>query len=257
MVQIIRMHSVMCFDPCFIKSVIGFAAQGVLMPDEEIVDVIEEVVQSTDSEQLSDRQEDIQEIQQRKRNDADYNWAEARRKMEQLERKSREQEEMIARLQKQPEPEDNLAEDDILTVSQARKLATKMAQEAIRQREAATVDERLKLKFSDYDQVVTTENIELLKQNDPELALSLQRLSDDPYSQSIAAYKLLKKSGYVVQNKAPTLEKKKALENSQKPISVNAVTKQSAIGNAHAFENGLTPDLKKQLWADMQKAMKG
>ena len=73
------------------------------------------------------------------------------------------------------------------------------------------------------------------------------------------AYKLLKNTGYgaPVKSAAPTLEKKKALENSQKPLSVNTVTKQSAIGNAHAFENGLTPDLKKQLWADMQKAMKG
>ena len=237
------------------------------MPDEEIMDVVPDTVQSADSEQPSERQEEIQEVQQRKRNDAEYNWSEARRKMEQLERKSREQEEMIARLQQPKEEADdelnNLAEDDILTVSQARKLATKMAKqvanEAIRQREALTVDDRLRSKFSDYDQVVTTENIELLKQNDPELALSLQRLSDDPYAQSIAAYKLLKNTGYgaPVKSAAPTLEKKKALENSQKPLSVNTVTKQSAIGNAHAFENGLTPDLKKQLWADMQKAMKG
>lgn len=237
------------------------------MPDEEIMDVVPDTVQSADSEQPSERQEEIQEVQQRKRNDAEYNWSEARRKMEQLERKSREQEEMIARLQQPKEETDdelnNLAEDDILTVSQARKLATKMAKqvanEAIRQREALTVDDRLRSKFSDYDQVVTTENIELLKQNDPELALSLQRLSDDPYAQSIAAYKLLKNTGYgaPVKSAAPTLEKKKALENSQKPLSVNTVTKQSAIGNAHAFENGLTPDLKKQLWADMQKAMKG
>ena len=237
------------------------------MPDEEIMDVVPDVVLPPDSEQPSERQEEIQEVQQRKRNDAEYNWNEARRKMEQLERKSREQEEMIARLQQPKEEADdelnNLAEDDILTVSQARKLATKMAKqvanEAIRQREALTVDDRLRSKFSDYDQVVTTENIELLKQNDPELALSLQRLSDDPYAQSIAAYKLLKNTGYGAPTKiaAPTLEKKKALENSQKPLSVNTVTKQSAIGNAHAFENGLTPDLKKQLWADMQKAMKG
>ena len=237
------------------------------MPDEEIMDVVPDTVQSADSEQPSERQEEIQEVQQRKRNDAEYNWSEARRKMEQLERKSREQEEMIARLQQPKEEADdelnNLAEDDILTVSQARKLATKMAKqvanEAIRQREALTVDDRLRSKFSDYDQVVTTENIELLKQNDPELALSLQRLSDDPYAQSIAAYKLLKNTGYgaPVKSAAPTLEKKKALENAQKPLSVNTVTKQSAIGNAHAFENGLTPDLKKQLWADMQKAMKG
>ena len=236
------------------------------MPEEEKESVVETAVaQATESEQTSDRQEEAQQPQQIKRNDVDYNWGEARRKMEQLERKSREQEEIIARMQKaqQPAEEDfsTLSDDDIITVKQHKKMtatiARQVAEEVSRQREASTVDERLKVKFSDFTQVVTPENIEQLKQNDPELALSLYRLADDPYAQGVAAYKLLKTTGYGSPNKAPIPERKKAQENSQKPVSVNAVTKQSAIGNVHSFENGLTPDLKKQLWQEMQQAMKG
>jgi hypothetical protein len=239
------------------------------MPDEETMDVgqdVQEVVQPTDSVQQSERQEEAQVVQQQKRNDAEYNWAETRRKMDMLERENREHKEMLLKLQqKQLPPEEDelegLADDDILTVSQARKLAQKIsrqtAQESYRERDAATVDDRMRSKFSDYDDIVTSENLELLKKNDPELAMSLQRLADDPYSQSMAAYKMLKRAGYSPQKQSQTLEKRKALENSQKPMSVNSVSKQSSIGNVASFENGLTPDLKKQMWAEMQQAMKG
>jgi hypothetical protein len=53
------------------------------------------------------------------------------------------------------------------------------------------------------------------------------------------------------------VKKQRALANSQKPVSVNAVTKNSAIGNAHMFENGLTKELKKSLYDEMKNAMKG
>jgi hypothetical protein len=239
------------------------------MPDEETMDVgqeVQEVVQTTDSVQQSDRQEEAQVVQQTKRNDAEYNWAETRRKMDMLERENREHREMLTKLQqKQLPPEEDelagLADDDILTVSQARKLAEKIsrqtAQQAYKERDASTVDDRMRSKFSDYDEVVTSESLELLKKNDPELAMSLRGLADDPYTQSMAAYKMLKRAGYGQQKQSQTLEKRKALENSQKPMSVNSVSKQGSIGDMSSFENGLTPELKKQMWADMQKAMKG
>jgi hypothetical protein len=243
------------------------------MPDEEVESVeAEAVAQAPESEQAdqpdqkpADTQQDLQD---RKRKDLDYNWAEARRKMEHLERKAKEQEELIASLSRaqQPAEEDfsNLSDDDIITVKQhksmAAKIARQVAEEVVKQREAATVDERISAKYPDFKDVVTPESIELLKQNDPELALSLYRLADDPYAQNVAAYKLLKKSGYgasEMKKQDASQDKKKAQVNSSKPVSVNAVTKQSAIGNVHAFENGLTPELKSQLWKEMQQAIKG
>lgn len=86
--------------------------------------------------------------------------------------------------------------------------------------------------------------------------MSLKLLENDPYAQSVAAYKMLKRFGYGAQKTNQILDKKKAQENSQKPVSVNAVSKQSSIGNVQTFENGLTPELKRSLWADMQRAMK-
>lgn len=216
------------------------------------------------NENHDERQEEAKDSPPPQRKDVEYNWAEARRKMQELERRSQEQEELIARLSNKPAaPEEDelakLSEDDILTVAQARKLATKMARqvahEAIKEREAATVEERLQSKFPDYDQVVTRENVEILKQQEPELAQSLMRLADDPFAQAKAAYRLIKTLG-VKTDPSPGPEVKKARENASKPVSVNAVTRNSAIGNASLFENGLTPELKKQLWSEMQTAIK-
>ena len=231
------------------------------MTDEEIESVQMGIAQPTETVEQSARQDDTQTNQQdSRRTDAEYNWGETRRKLDMLERKTREQEDMINRLRQpqQPQEEDfsHLDDDDIITVKQHKnmsaKIARQVAEEVVRQRDASTVDDRLRLKYSDYDQVVTVANIDLLKQSDPELALSLQRLSDDPYAQSVAAYKMLKKTGHGT-TVAPSLEKRKAIENSQKPVSINAVTKQSAIGNASLFENGLTKELKDQLWKQMQQ----
>jgi beta-glucosidase/6-phospho-beta-glucosidase/beta-galactosidase len=133
-------------------------------------------------------------------------------------------------------------------------MARNVAEDVFRQREASTVGERISLKYPDYADIVTKENIELAEQLEPELAEAIGKM-DDPYKQRVTAYKLLKRVAHKGEV-GNSMEKKKAMANSQKPLSVNAVTKQSAIGNAHLFENGLTAELKKQLWKEMRDAAK-
>lgn len=248
----------------------GFAIQGVCsLSDEEKSNVeqetAQEVVQPTETDESHNvRQEEIQETEQRKRNDVEYNWNEARRKMQELERRAMEQDALIAQLSRKDAPVeddlDKLSDDDIITVAQHKKMTAKIAkqvaEEVARQRENSTIEERLNAKFPDYDHVVTAESIEILKKTEPELAASLHSLGHDPYAQAVAAYKLMKKTG-IGQPKVITDEKKRALENIKKPVSVQSVAKQSAIGSAHAFENGLTEDFKKQLYKEMLQATKG
>jgi hypothetical protein len=85
--------------------------------------------------------------------------------------------------------------------------------------------------------------------------MSLYALAQDPYAQAVAAYKMLKKQGIGDMARLQP-QKAKALENSRKPVSVQTVTKSSAIGEVHKFDNGLTPELRKELWKEMQQAMK-
>lgn len=240
------------------------------MPDETNEGVEEpEVAQAVPTAESNDSAEEKQKAETfaKKSEDQDRNWKETRRKMQELERRAKEQEELIAQLKTPPraaqEDElDKLGDEDIVTKGQAKKLAAKMAEEiasrVIKERENATVEDRLSSKFQDFNQVVTRENIELLKETEPELAMSLAQ-NTDQYSQGVAAYKLLKRLGIGEQEvaKEPVKEKQKAVANSQKPVSVNAVTKSSAIGNAHMFENGLTEELKKSLREEMARAVKG
>lgn len=242
------------------------------MTEEENQSVeTEESVATAQADDSEDAQESQEETAQalKSRNTQEYNWAEARRRMQELDRQNKEMQEQITRLQPanraQPEEDelDKLSDDDIITKAQAKKLAMRMAKsaaiEAIRERDASTVDERLGLKFPDFGEIVTRENVELLKQNEPELALSLVHIAD-PYSQGVAAYKLLKRLGIGEEMKKPiekdSKDRDKAMKNSQKPVSVNAVAKQSAIGSVHMFENGLTPELKAQLQKEMEEARK-
>jgi len=214
-------------------------------------------IEPSESDQSTERQQE----QQSTRNDQAYNWGEARRKMQELERKAQEQDELIRRLQdnrpKEKDELEDLTDDDIVTVSQAKKLAAKMAQEVaqnvVRQKDLSTLEERIQIKFPDFEQVVSAKAIDDLKKDEPELAYSLASMQD-PYQQAVAAYKLLKKLGG---QETMSTEQKKALENRSKPQSSQTIVKNSAIGNAHLFENGLTPELKKQLYQEMQRAVKG
>lgn len=228
---------------------------------------IAQVVPPTESNNDAEERQKAETFAKKSEEIQDRNWRDTRRKMQELERKAREQEELIQRLQtprSAPEIDelDKLGDEDIVTKGQAKKLAAKMAEEiaqrVIKQREDATAEERLINKFQDFNQVVTHENIEILRKTEPELAMSLSQ-NTDPYLQAVATYKMMKRLGIGEQESAKenVREKQKALANSQKPLSVNAVTKSSAIGNAHMFENGLTKDLKKSLYEEMKNAMKG
>lgn len=221
--------------------------------------VHEEIAQASSQPETENQHVDERSIQEnsRENNSAEYNWAEARRKMKRLEDENRAYKaefEKVQSAQKQQVPEENFDADEILTAGQAKKLAEQIARDLIRKNEAATVDERLELKHPDFSQVVSRENIEILKETEPELAFSLANISD-AYKQGVTAYKMLKRLGIYRENESSP-EKEKAIKNSQKPVSINAVTKNSAIGNAHLFENGLTPALKKQLWNEMQACRK-
>lgn len=201
---------------------------------------------------------------QRKRNDVEYNWAEARRKKQELEQHNQDLLEEINRLKtaKTPQEEDDIGikDDDLAEGKHLRALKKeiKNLRSDLEKNRAVTMEDRLQLKFPDYNDVLTPENIEILKQQEPELAMSISHIPD-PYNQAVAAYKLLKKIG-VKQDDSMPLEKKKAIENSQKPLSVQAISKGSPLENVNAFANMSSLDKKsflRKTYEEMQAAIKG
>jgi len=167
--------------------------------------------------------------------------------------------------QQQPEEdlEINIGDDDLFEGRHYKKLQKKLQkQEEIlkqyqQQMQQTSVETRLHTQFPDFDKVVSAENIKILNKTEPELA---QALADTPdfYSKAVSAYKMIKKFGiYNAENY--DYEKEIARKNSLKPkplASVSPQKSESPLTKANAFSGDLTPELKKQLWREMQDILK-
>ena len=131
---------------------------------------------------------------------------------------------------------------------------TEKLTKALKEKEYEEAPKLIESEHQDYAQVVTPENVERLKQTNPRLAASLAELKD-PYAQGALAYSYIKSQGiYKENNNAMT--KQRALANSQKPLPVNAAKSSNALESANAYANGLTPELKSQLFQEMQAAIR-
>lgn len=113
------------------------------------------------------------------------------------------------------------------------------------------VNLKLAAKFPDFDSVVNSSNLTRFAKEEPELALSIDQTSD-LYAKAVAAYKNIKNKQYNVRDS----EKRQVEENSKKARPLASISPQegnSPLSQANAFANGLTPELKKQLWKEMQE----
>jgi hypothetical protein len=227
---------------------------------EEKPTVVEEVVADAQQEEQQDISPEAQPPSKEVTEDKtqDRNWREMRRTVEELKNHNYALQAEVAKINApapEPEPIDP-RDDDISTIGETKKLfrqnekELEKLKEDIRRREAQTVEERVRLKYADYDAVVNKENLERLFTAAPELVNMLKATTQDPYAQALGAYKLMKKFGVVGE------ETEKFKENQTKPRSVNSVGQTSALSQANAFSRGLTPDLRKQLWNEMKEAAK-
>ena len=197
---------------------------------EEVNQNVGEVVQPTETEQVQEVAEKHLESSQ------EYNWKAARQQLSEAQRRIQELE---YRLQSQQAPVaeerdelEGISKDDYLTRGQAEALALRKAQELLQQQEQATAEDRVRLKFKDYDDVVTDDNLKELIENDEDVWNSL-KASPNPYA---AAYKLIKKSAfYSEKSKKRNPDAEKIVKNAQKPVSSNAVqARPLASANAYA-----------------------
>lgn len=231
--------------------------------DNQATDVHQEVVDPVQHDHVSDVNEaapDQETYEQAQEDPQEKNWRELRNALKELKRENQALRHEVNRIHepKQRAVEEDEDDDDysdgVVTPKHLQKAISRIEQK-LYEKEKSSVEDRLRAKYSDFDDVFTQENIEYLQKNDPELALSLRALSNDPYKQAIAAYKLLRKTDYFLQNTSQ--DKVKIAQNQTKPTSVQSVRKQGALAEANRFANGLTKDLKEQLWKEMQQYSKG
>lgn len=236
------------------------------MSEDQNNNVAEESAQANVEANLQDDSQSNEspqssEAQQSKRNDADHNWAEMRNQMRDKERQLEEMNRKISELSAPPTNQDDdygVNDDDLIEGKHYKMLAKeiKSLKKDLRTKDAATAEDRVRMHYSDYNSVVTTENIELLKKQKPMLAKSIAG-TQDPYEQAVAAYESLKEINRG--DLSAGFEKKQAEENSQKPRSVNAISQTSPMADVNQFAQMDSSSRKAFLKAkfnEMQEAIK-
>lgn len=157
--------------------------------------------------------------------------------------------------------EEELGEEDLVEGKHLKKGLSEI-REMLRQKDLEAVPDKLRNRFEDFDQVVNQENLEKLKDTEPELYLTLRSGNGEKlegaelFTKGIAAYKTLKSMGYAPENKDYMKQKEQAHSNHHKPLSTQAIKGAGALHEANVFANGLTPDLKKKLQKEMAEAVK-
>lgn len=205
----------------------------------------EEVVQPQNEESQAPTHEDDKEI----------NFRQLRESKKQTEAELRALRQELEALRRPPQPqeeEDDLGDDDLVEGKHVKKLYRKI-EGMLKAKDAETSHDRLRYKFTDFDSVVNAENVEKLKNQEPELYETLTS-GKNLYSKGVAVYKTLKGMG--IGSADPYARQKQEIqERSKKPASSQSVGS-SAIQEAGMFANGLTEELKAQLRREMVQASK-
>jgi hypothetical protein len=227
--------------------------QDILEAPQEETPVTEEVTQVEDV-QAAEQASPEQAVQKN-------NFAELRQAKEAAER---ERDAYLNRLkqienskQEVPKVKDPEIGDDDLAEGRHLKALRKELDEYKREVTQTTNEARVRSQYPDFDTVVNAKTIDQLRLAYPELANTIGS-SGNVYNQAVSAYTMIKKLGiYDGQNHDSA---KQAVEkNSGKPRPLSSVSPQqgdSPLSQANAFANGLTPELKKNLYKEMIEARK-
>ncbi len=200
----------------------------------------------------------------------DRNWKEMRRRQQDLEKDLQMQREMNERLMKMttqanpPKQEidelDAISDDEFIPKGKVNKLVEKRASriaEEIAKRETekffkqqndAQFISRLKSKYADFEEVVNSETMSLLEEQDPELAASIAELKD-PYKIGMQCYKFMKASNLA--DKAPqsrrAKEVDKKLEQNEKVVQSPQVYDKRPMAQAFQMSKSELSNIYKEM----------
>lgn len=238
------------------------------LPEETLQAMDEQLVEEV--EEVEEVKEKVQPIKQTK--NKEDNFAELRKAREAAERRAekleRERELLMEQLlnqapkaaKKQAEPEYDLtlSDDDLSTGKDVRHVYAKT--KALEQQLKNMQEEaRIRAKYPDLDQVVTDENIYLLRTKEPEIAQSLN-MAPDSWDKLAAVYTMIKKTG-IHKTHAYDSQKIQAATNASKPKPLAAISPQTADtplsrANAFAQDYKMSKESAANTWREMQAAMK-
>ncbi len=221
-------------------------------------DVKEQVVEAQEANN-QEAPEAVTAHKEEVKDSKEINFARLRESNEQLKQQVSEMQEMLQKQtpkesspKEEPDELDTMADDDIITKAQAMKLAEKMARQAVdralTEEEKRKLPERTKSKHSDYETVVTKENIKKLEQQYPVLAEACAGHSN-PWE---AAYNAI--STLFPSNKEAKESGAKISQNASKPLSSNAAGRQGPLANAQDYQEMSKASLYKEMMEAARRA---
>lgn len=217
-------------------------------------------------EQPIEQAEQVQPIVEAKDSDKERNLRNLREAKERAERERDEYAYMVRQMQTQsaqPKGEDDIELDpdgyvEWKHVEKKLKNLENKLQNYQQYSQEVTVESRLRAQYPDFDQVVSRDNIETLRNQYPDIAQTLTS-STDMYSKGSSAYTIIKRL-IGSENNSYEADKQRIQRNASKPkplASLNPTQGDSPLSHANAFANGLTDDLKKSLYKEMMEIRKG
>ena len=229
---------------------------------------LEPVVEETTVEEPEEKDVVLEEIKPedtvkaKGRNNQEVNIRELRNAKERAERERAQLAERLAHYEHKQEPVEPSYGDDDFVEGKHLKREIESIRNQLKNYESQSIQQtdeiKLKSKYSDFDQVVNSETLERLKDEDPDFAEIIATSQGSLFSRGSSTYKRIKDMGIYVEDNHQQ-EKEVAQKNASKPKSVNSISPQrgdSPLSMANAFANGLTPELKQQLWKEMQESTK-
>lgn len=236
------------------------------MTEVENENVEEEVVQPS-AEEVGEHGEESSPREAQK--NVEHNWREVRLTMREQQRRIQELEERLKTQGLSAQQKDDyeqlsndylqelsqLDKDEFVQADHLRKFLTKVeqkvnrearkiAQDIVRQREVETLEEKVSLKYSDYNEVIEKYAPEL--REDPVLVEAI-KTAPNPYE---LAYKLAKKTdAYKRDQNLREKNTEKIQKNLSKPLSASAVGKSSPLSEANNFATMSD----EQIWQMAQK----
>lgn len=235
-------------------------------PVVEEPEVVEDVVEELPDPAYADATQATEATEQKfNKPEMDKSWAELRRKAESAERERDELRRALEARNQTNEPEEDLSinvnDDDLVegrTVSKVDKKLRKL-EEKLQQYEynayQTSIQNRLISEYPDFNDVVSLDNVNRLKEEYPQIFNTL-RAGNDIYSQGVSAYTMIKKFG-IAPDDGMSQIRSRIDKNIAKPRSVATIASQKGdtpLAKANPFSEGLTEDLKAALLKEMNAA---
>jgi len=243
------------------------------MANEESLDQVELKNEPQQEETTQQVEESQESINKKEEDTSTENFKRLRDNNERIERERDEafalvremkQRENITRKQEEAADEDfTLNPDDLAEGKHLTKIQKKIKrlEDKVKiyqsQSEQFSIESKIKSQYTDFDSVVTTDTIKILRDKYPELAETINS-SNNLYNKAITAYTVIKNLNIAGVNKS-NINNNVAQNNINKPRAAVSLSPQhgdSPLSQANAFSSGLTDTLKKQLCREMDESRK-